>query len=123
MLSFSVALWNEDDEQTYSLMEGILKIPAVKGIKIQRPSGDLIMEDGVQSDFFYQQIVLNEEAEGSVGSVIMYSSTAFVFQKIQIQYLIIVGNAVLKTLALWGIFLLVIRHVVSKPLSALSVAD
>lgn len=120
--SFSVALWNEDDEQAQSLMEGILKIPAVKGVEIQRPSGDLIMEDGIQTDFFYQQIVMNEEAEGSVGTVIMYSSTAFVFQKIQIQYLIIIGNAVFKTLALWVIFLLVIRYVVSRPLSALSVA-
>lgn len=141
---FAVSLWNEDDEQAQSLVEGLIKIPIVIGIKLESIDDELLYATGnvvtnekktalyssegklrdkveyktVDSMFSYR---LTADYEGrQAGTITLYSSNNVVLQKVQYGFLIIIVNALLKTFALWIIFLWVSRRILSRPLSILT---
>jgi len=57
-----------------------------------------------------------------LGEGTIYSSTAIVFQKVQVGFIFIIINAIIKTLSLWVIFLWIGHRLLSRPLSVLTSA-
>ncbi|MCX4029476.1 hypothetical protein H0A36_03450 [Endozoicomonas sp. SM1973] len=55
-----------------------------------------------------------------IGMLTLYSSDSVVFDSVKLGFALIVVNAVLKTAALWILFLLFSHHMLAKPLAILS---
>ena len=67
-------------------------------------------------------IVTMKDINHEVANATFYSSSEVIFNKVQTDYIFILVSALLKTLALWYIFLLVSRKLLSKPLLGLTKA-
>lgn len=71
---FAVSLWNEDDEQIRSLMEGMLQIPFILGVKLESPdgelmgaTGDILDQEGTTVHFEKgKKLVMNQPPEQSL---------------------------------------------------------
>lgn len=57
-----------------------------------------------------------------IGKMSLYSSTSIVFQQVKGSYILIIINAIIKTLALWIFFLWAGYYFISKPLAQLTEA-
>jgi len=57
-----------------------------------------------------------------LGTTVIYSSSAVVFQRIKLGFLMLILNALIKTTALWLIFLWVANILLRKPLAILTAA-
>ena len=67
--------------------------------------------------------VLYEEPDGTVrniGTCYLYSSTETVFNQVKGGFILILANAIFKTLALWFLFLTIGYHYLTRPLLALT---
>ncbi len=137
------ALWDEYMEQLESILKGTINLPIVVGIKIKNEYGEqaaalgaIIDESGkaVYVDqaiepstereelFWYQApIVYNYRGQSKkVGEITLYSNAKVVFQRVQLGFVLLMVNAIIKTAALWIIFLWVGRLILSRPLAALT---
>lgn len=56
-----------------------------------------------------------------LGEVTLYSNSSVIFDRVKVQFLLLIVNAVLKTLALWVFFLLISNYILRRPLA--SIAD
>ncbi len=144
-------LWNLDDLALNSIVEGIVEAPVVEGIKVVDSAGEVVAalgtvknqqqdivaldNDGnpldLTGDQLFTEIFEHEfplyfiRRDGeriSLGKSIFYSSTAVVFEKMKYALLFILINAIVKTLALWIIFLAIARALLSRPLEILTKA-
>ncbi len=143
-------LWDFEKEALQSAITGLSNIPVVEGIKVENSSGDeigmagtvlnhkgerividqdgnilsTIRETGI-SELFFEKFSLNFVYEGEkqkVGNITLYSSNDVVFGKIQYGFILIIVNAIIKTVALWIIFLIAGRFLLHRPLSLLTKA-
>ncbi|MCP4182340.1 MAG: PAS domain S-box protein, partial [Hyphomicrobiales bacterium] len=76
-------------------------------------------------DTFEHQFPLNfphETRTIQLGAVSTYSNTAVVFNRVKLGFLLLIINAVLKTVALWVIFLWFSKRLLRKPLTLLTEA-
>jgi len=145
-------LWQFDEEQLRATIAGMIKVPVIVGIKIkiddettpesiglvhdQEGNPVSVDVDGNQhpfpKDVFFSELFshtfpifyLNEKDKKmiNVGTGTLYSSTEIVFDKVQYGFIFIIVNSMIKTLALWIIFLLVIRKLLNRPLTQLTAA-
>ncbi len=124
------AIWNVDEGQLKSLMEGILESPLVIGTKVEREAQTSLSAGKTDTanegnDAFLisisNSIVYEEFGEVStIGHLTLYSSREIVINKVWQSYLFIVINSILKTAALWIIFLIVSRKYLTRPLAHLT---
>ena len=141
-------LYNLDDQAVSGIMQGMIKIPVIIGVKVKnlvdeesamgviegaQGNSVTISQDGQfqqqQKRLFFSELISHEfqlyymDESGdkyAAGSCIIYSSEAIVFKQVQYGFIFILANAVLKTLALWFIFLYMGRIFLSRPLTALT---
>ncbi|MEH6347855.1 MAG: ATP-binding protein [Bermanella sp.] len=141
-------LYNLDDEAVSGIIQGMVNIPVIIGVKVinlvdeesavgvvadtQGNSVTLSQDGDAQlqpNNLFFTDLISHEfqlyyiDASGDqypAGSCTLYSSEGIVFQQVQYGFIFILANAVLKTLALWFIFLYMGRLLLSKPLTALT---
>ena len=125
----ATALWNVNLDQLKSTSEGVLAIPSIVGVNIKDEKGVDIITAGqtdISSSLFYFEFQTNfTEYDGTVrkaGSVTFFSSMGVVFKRVQLGFLFIIINAIIKTIALWVIFLLLSRRLLSHPLAILTSA-
>ena len=135
----SVALWNSDKMQISSIVDGIKQIPLITGVEIEDIYGDLKISRGVAENgdrydnsdslmanfgkrFSYKCPVLftDDGEKNEVGFITLYSTDGVVAKKIRYECVMIIVSAVIKTIALWIIFLLISRKILSKPLNQLT---
>ncbi|MGK5090489.1 ATP-binding protein [Deltaproteobacteria bacterium TL4] len=145
------AMWDLNTQQINFTLEGVLKIPVIVGIKIEIPSGGIFgvgsilnqqgnattitlegdqvstKETGAFSRLFGHEFVIKYKGSGSktannLGIATIYSSSGIVLKKVQYGFVFILINSVIKTMALWIIFLWVGRVVLSRPLARLASA-
>ncbi|HEA64701.1 MAG TPA: PAS domain S-box protein, partial [Candidatus Aminicenantes bacterium] len=143
-------VWDFEKGALHAAITGLLNIPIVEGIKVENSSGDeigmagtvlnhkgerividqdgnilsTIRETGI-SELFFEKFSLNFVYEGEkqkVGNITLYSSTDVVFGKVQYGFILIIVNAIIKTVALWIIFLIAGRFLLHRPLSLLTKA-
>ncbi|MBF0287581.1 MAG: response regulator [SAR324 cluster bacterium] len=147
-LGLSGAIWYSNKEQLESLTQGILRIPFIVGVSVSsdilgKVSAGIVVNDNNEiitaaqgeahtspafsaSELFHytDSLVYNDRIEGKVhvGKITLHSNRGVVWQRIQYSFMFIIINAVLKTAALWIIFLWVGRVILSQPLSLLTKA-
>ena len=131
------ALWDLNQEQLESIYLGMIGIPTVIGVRIEDEQGRVVGSigrvettvGGGRSDtpagvFGYTAPVyfLHNAKRIKVGKVTSYSSTSVVIKRVQLGFAFIVVNAIIKTLALWGLFIWIGRKLLTRPLAELTVA-
>ena len=141
------AFWDVDRERILTIAKGLYEVPIVVGVKIEKlksqqqshESGTEIMgELGRGDDFnveqnkeqaqkfestFSYRFPVNYSYFGEVnllGYVTLYSDSTVVLNRIKLGYLYLIANAIIKTLALWFIFLWFSRKFLLSPLSRLT---
>ena len=139
----SNAIWNADTEQLEFIALGITNSDTVLGAVIFVPlleetivSGQLPKDQQAASEpapfslsslildarfIQHQSAITHEESEeASIGSLTLYSSEQVVFDQVKGSLVIIIVNAMIKTFALWFIFLWVSRILLGRPLLTLT---
>ncbi|MCJ8312620.1 MAG: response regulator [Saccharospirillaceae bacterium] len=141
--SISNALWSFDLDQLDYILDGMAEIPSVERVEIIDSDNIIIksidnsadnklgdnassikkIENLIFSKTFSSQYPLTYQQDNSayeLGVIILYSNESIVFDKVKYDFLIILISASFKTFALWFIFLIVSRRLLSKPLSRLT---
>jgi len=155
--ALGINIWHLNHESLVSTLEGMLNLPAIAGITIQKIDnthiaiGGIITQKDVTGevsvhvnllgllqeevkihkdnrynlDVFthtFPILYTNNKKTKQLGIATLYSNTSVVFQRVKLGFLLLVINAVLKTTALWLIFLLVSTLLLRKPLGILTKA-
>lgn len=146
----SKAIWNLDDEQIVALLTGINQNPIVIGVKIVGLDNEIIKAVGTYvnqkneivenmssaeltseqalffDDLFSHDFTITyidiENRPNDIGRLVIYSSTSIIFKNVRLGFIFIIVNSVIKTLALWFIFLYVSQFLLSRPLAELNEA-
>ncbi len=143
--SLERALWEMNNAQLQSSLTGIMKLPNVVGIEIENSNGKLLGERGrvlhltnlssVNSDgnsprktfgtadLFWKTFQIQYRREDRlfpVGIVTIYSSHKIVINKLKFNVANLLISAVIKVIGFWILFLLISRHLLSRPLTKLT---
>lgn len=145
--SLAESLWKFDEKQTRATLKGMLNIPIIVGATVEDTDsfslgkmGLVLNREGqtVSVDYEGNQVPVTQEfskllphtftitfqdEEGkraTLGQATIYSSSAIVFQKVQYGFVFIIINAMIKTIALWIIFLWLARILLTRPLLTLT---
>ena len=127
------ALWNIDDSGMDSTLEGITHFPIVLGVQVFDGSAQEVFSEsgqttgdnsGVDKLFFVEFNISHQENEGEVAEIIgtgkVFSSNAIVWHDVKVSFLFIIINAMIKTIALWLVFLFIGRRILAVPLRELA---
>ncbi|MEA2737535.1 MAG: hypothetical protein QOH05_842, partial [Acetobacteraceae bacterium] len=143
--SLATALWAMDADKLDAIAGGIVAIPEITGLRVTDPvNGHLFVcafnQDGAitidhkgregadwaemasasgSSRYGFDVVYHHEAGSNVVGHVEFVSGRPYLLGQIRGQTILIIGIAVLKEAALWGIFLIVGRRFLSRPLTAL----
>ncbi|ETR72061.1 MAG: PAS/PAC sensor hybrid histidine kinase [Candidatus Magnetoglobus multicellularis str. Araruama] len=133
------ALWRLDRRQWESTIDGIMKSTILVGVKlldenhnklysrgvIRNSNGDIVSENNLDNVNATEYASLfdhhfNLQYSGQlIGDVTLYSSNAIVFQKVKVGFAFIILNAIIKTIALWFLFVWVGFRLLNRPLKLL----
>lgn len=127
------AVWELNQKQLESLITGALRVPTIVGAKVVDKQGNVLITGGlVKNDpdknparlFWHQGAMVydSEEVNAKVylGEITLYSSEKVVFERVRLGFFFIIVNAIVKTIALWIIFVLVGKKLLSQPLQKLA---
>ncbi len=144
----AAALWNLDRDQVDTVLEAVSAIPIVTGIKVTQ-GGQLFLARGVviendqvevfgsldntqpKRDLLDRNALLSYEfpvlysyqgRSTEIGRATVYSSSAVVFDRVELGFTMLIVNAMIKTIALWFVFLWVGKRVLINPLHKLTAA-
>lgn len=143
--TLATALWTMDTGKLDAIAGGIVAIPEITGLRVTDPvnghvfvsalnrDGAVVldrdgrqadawadMEDAPGSSHYGFDIVYHHDAGSSVvGHAEFVSGRGHLIDRIKRQTILIIGAAVLKEAVLWGIFLMVGRRILSRPLQGL----
>jgi len=139
--SLAESVWNYDDAQIKNILKGFIKLDEVTLIILKDTDGkqvgafeknnseerDVYLENTdeiiKEGSFFYETLKVNYADDGEVnylGQLVIYSDDTIVFDRMKSELFVILINAMLKTLALWWIFLFISKKLLSRPLEKLS---
>lgn len=143
------AMWRFNDDILRGILSGMSELPVVAGIKVADDHGKLVravgsvLDQGVKlragadgrlapepagdslfAEVFSQEfpIVYNDENGKArvIGTWTVYSNQRIVVKQVEYGFFLILVNSVIKTCALWFIFLFVVRRYLGQPLRQLS---
>lgn len=130
----SDALWDLDEDHIITIIEGVIKLPSITSVQILDTSNNLIAARSSTNDISIDEFILDDfliehrfkikyrrENENSlVGVGVFYSNRDIVLSKLSTGFTLIIINSIIKTLALWGIFLWLVKPLLIKPLQQFS---
>jgi len=144
------AMWRFNDDILRGILSGMAEMPAVVGVKVIDERGALVRAVGTVADadgtrkradaegrlatatagdgFFEEMfsrdfpvVFVNEKGESkNIGTWTVYSNQRVIVRQVEHGFVLILVNSVIKTLALWFIFLLVVRRWLGRPLRQFS---
>jgi len=144
------ALWRFNGEVLASIVAGVKALPIVIGVKVEDEQGKLLRAIGTVNDAAgkrmeagpaggllpapppailfdrmfsrsFAAVYVDEAGERHpVGHWTVYSSQQVVVRQVAYGFFLILVNSVIKTLALWFIFLYVIKRTLGQPLRQMS---
>jgi len=144
------AMWRFNDDIMRGILSGMKELPIVVGIKVVDDQGKLVRAvgtvldeggrhmqvqpdgrlappshgDGLLGEVFSREFPIAYRLENGttqdIGKWTVYSNRRIVIRQVEYGFFLILVNSVIKTLALWFIFLLVVRRWLGKPLKQLS---
>lgn len=143
------AMWRFNDDILRGILSGMNELPVVAGIKVADDHGKLVRavgtvleggaklhagadgqlrpesdSDALFAEVFSQDfpIVYNDENGRSrvIGTWTVYSNQRIIVKQVEYGFFLILVNSIIKTCALWFIFLFVVRRYLGQPLRQLS---
>jgi signal transduction histidine kinase len=143
------AMWRYNDDTLRGILSGMKELPVVVGIKVENDSGDIVRavgevsdnggrrlhadatgqlipvtgQDGLFGKTFsrvFPIVYKNDAGElQKIGDWTVFSNQRIVVKQVEYGFFLILVNSVIKTFALWFIFLYVVRRWLGKPLRQL----
>lgn len=125
------ALWNLDRSQMEDVFSGMAQVPAILHIQVDKRQGreyfpyastfEQEFSNADEMDLSYEFVISYPVAgkEKELGRAILYSDNKVVFERVQVSFLFLIMNAVIKGIALWIIFWWVAKRLLIKPLNQL----
>lgn len=132
----SDALWDLEEDRINTITDGIIKLPSITAVEILDNDNHIISTRESKSkthanpiygldsliehrfDIHYRR----ENENSLVGVGVFYSNRDVVISKLSTGFTLIIINSIIKTLALWGIFLWLVKPLLIKPLEDFSQA-
>lgn len=143
------AVWNLNYSSLDGILAGMLQQPIVIGVKVVNATDRLVSSAGLIKDEGGQRFMVDAQrrlipilereaafdkvlsqtfpiiytdADGAktIGSWTVYSSQKFVVNQVKFGVMLLLFNSIIKTLALWFIFLFVVHRLLGRPLQQLS---
>ncbi len=144
----AAALWDLDAARIEEIVQGMVQVPIIAGVivehsensKVIGASGNrtdpqshvesmpLVTTSAMESRFvghFNYEFPIHYTYAGKpvqVGTAKLFSSNTIVFERVKLGFIFVLLNAVIKTAAIWVIFLIVSRRLLSRPLAILTSA-
>ncbi len=143
----SIAIWNQEEFAFNQVMKAIVNVPQIVGAVVHDEKGEILgaigltvdqdgsvdyfspdtfektSSDNFEISYFSSTADLVFRGDGQeylVGSLTLFSSTGIVLNRVHYGYVLILINAVIKTIALWVIVMWQSKPIISKPLSEYS---
>jgi len=120
------SLWNMDDDQSRAIPQGILNLPIITRVQLLDHQGKIlndIPDKASQENILTKSFDIyyfNRGKSNTVGTLILSSSRSVIFNKLRHGFTFILINAVIKTTALWLIFLWFGKRLIHEPLHAIT---
>lgn len=127
--ALETALWELNDEQLYSIVDGMMNIPLIYGVQIKSTSNKISMNkfgnniDKIENLKYYHQFEIHHDMNENniyLANIIIYSHEAVIFERLKVGFLMIVLNAIIKTTVLVLLFIVAFRKYLEKPLQDLT---
>lgn len=122
------ALWNLDRTQIKDILEGMNNVPAITDIEIQQLQGSehlpyistfsTIKLKENDDQFSYEFPIKYEifDSHQILGKAILYSDSSVVLGRVQLGFIFLIVNAIIKGVALWFIYWWVCNKQLVRPL-------
>lgn len=145
-LVLAQGLWDLDKQQIQGVLRGMLTVPTIVGVKVEQQGAIVSAIGRVQSDS--NQVIeysstgeLNDKSSEqagnlfsvefpivysyrdqrkSIGKATVYSDSGAVIDRISVGFIMLIINAIIKTIALWIIFIWLGKKLLVKPLTKLT---
>lgn len=126
------ALWNLDREQVNDVTQGFSEVPIIVSVKIERlQDNKLVPYAGINSaeyslaitDQFSYSFPIEYSIAGikqPLGQATLYSDSSIVFNRVQLGFIFLIINALIKGIALWLIFWWASKKLLIRPLETLT---
>ncbi len=128
----SLSIWDSNSSQVTAILEGMVKTQIISGVIVINDFGQVIQSGKTDAKKYSELFGINRplyykgddlmDGDGLMGEITIYSETKTILNKVKLGFIIIIINAILKTIALWIIGLLVIKKLLSDPLKTLTAA-
>lgn len=127
--ALQTALWELNDEQLKSLVDGMLNIPLIYGVQIKNSSNEIMIER-IQKNInklkdleYNYHFTIHHQLDGNsiyLADVTIYSHADVIFERLKVGFLMILLSAVVKTAILVLLFILTFRKYLEQPLQDLT---
>ena len=139
------SMWNLDRERIDDVMNAMVLVPVIKGVKINKVEddnifmaqgmvmnnnletllyqGELVTVLGNQDDLFEYEFSVIYEYAGvghELAKVTLYSSSSVVLDRVKTGFIFLIINAIIKGIALWVIFYWFSHRILLRPLNKLA---
>ncbi len=111
-----LALWQINQDQLLSIAEGINNLPVITALEIIDSEGHVwstsLSSDTLEHGTFYHQFAVNQqfgEETIHLADVRFYSNHSVVLERVKVGFYLILLNALIKSTALWLLFLWAFR--------------
>lgn len=125
------ALWSFNAGVLHGILTGIAEMPVVVGVEVRDEHGHVVDRVGAQASGTRGLASFDEPFDRSfdlayadenhvshpVGRWTVHSNDGIALDQVRNTLVVILINSALKTLTLWGIFSVVIRRIVGRPLT------
>ncbi|MBF0280438.1 MAG: response regulator [SAR324 cluster bacterium] len=118
--SISLAMWEVNYEQVDLTVQGLLVSATVTGVEIREQNYQKLFGETGDIQHQLEMVYTEDGVQNSTGRMIIYSNSNVLLNRVKGGYLLIIFNALLKTIALWIIVFLVGKKLITRPLSSLT---
>lgn len=121
----ATAIWHFNDEQINNLVDGLVTLNFISGVKIYENTDDLNLSKGTVDSlsaitFEGDVIYFDGKINHSLGKIKIYSNQSVIIDRIKVNVMFIIANALIKTLALSLIIFFVGYKLIGSRLNNLS---
>lgn len=127
--ALETSLWELNDEQLKSIVDGMMNIPLIYGVQIKGSADEVLMNRFQKTNtkienakYYYQFSIYHQMNENSIylAKVTIYSDDEAIFERLKVGFLMILLNAIIKTAVLIFLFFVAFRKYLEKPLQDLT---
>ncbi len=106
----TTALWHFDDAQVEATLQGVTHLQDIYAVKLTGKQQEVLFQSGnalaedAMSGLIHRTFRI-ERGEHYLGELTLYSSDLIVLEKVKVNFLLTIANAVIKSIVLWILFL------------------